>query len=58
MKTFVSGLKIPLIPPLFVNNELVTDFLVKANLFNDVFRENVELSQMAALFVTIRPLKL
>ena len=38
LKTF-NGSKIPLIPPLFVNNEFVTDFLEKANLFNDFFRE-------------------
>ena len=30
---------IPLIPPLLVNNEFVTDFLAKANLFHDFFRE-------------------
>ena len=39
LKTFVNGSKIPLISPLLVNNEFVTDFLVKANLFNDFFRE-------------------
>ena len=39
LKTFVNGSKIPLIPPHLVNNEFVTDFLVKANLFNDFFRE-------------------
>ena len=39
LKTFVNGSNIPLIPPLLVNNEFVTDFLVKANLFNDFFRE-------------------
>ena len=39
LKTFVNGSKIPLIPPLLVNNEFVTDFLEKANLFNDFFRE-------------------
>ena len=39
LKTFVNSSKIPLIPPLLVNNEFVTDFLVKANLFNDFFRE-------------------
>ena len=39
MKTFVNGSKIPLVPPLLVNNEFVTDFLEKANLFNDFFRE-------------------
>ena len=39
LKTFAEGLKIPLIPPLLVNNEFVIDFLVKANLFNDFCRE-------------------
>ena len=39
LKTFVNRWKIPLIPPLLVNNEFVIDFLVKANLFNDFFRE-------------------
>ena len=37
LKTFVNGTKIPLIHPLLVGNQLVTDFLVKANLFNDYF---------------------
>ena len=36
-KTFVNGTKIPLIPPLLVGNQLVSDFLEKANLFNDYF---------------------
>ena len=31
--------KIPLIPPPLVNNEYVTDFLDKGNLFNDFFRD-------------------
>ena len=56
LKTFVNGSKIPLIPPLLVNNEFVTDFLVKANLFNDFIREQCR--PMTALFLTIRPLKL
>ena len=38
-KTFVNGSKIPLIPLLLVNNEFVTHFLVKENLFNVFFRE-------------------
>ena len=40
-KIFVNVSKIPLIPPppLLVNNEFVTDFFVKANLFNEFFRE-------------------
>ena len=38
-KKFVTGSKILLTLPFLVNNELVTDFSVKANLFNDFFRE-------------------
>ena len=34
LKTFVNGTKIPLIPPLLVGNQLVSDFLEKANLFD------------------------
>ena len=37
LKTFVNGTKIPLILPLLVDNKLVTDFLDKANLFNNFF---------------------
>ena len=37
LKTFVNGRKIPLIPPLNVDNKLVTDFKEKARLFNDFF---------------------
>ena len=39
LKTFVNGTKIPLIPPLLVGDQLVTDFLVKANMFNDYFSQ-------------------
>ena len=37
LKTFVNSSKIPLIPPLLADNKLVTDFLDKANLFNNFF---------------------
>ena len=37
LKTFINDSKIPLIPPLLVDNKLVTDFLDKANLFNNFF---------------------
>ena len=37
LKTFVNGTKISLISPLLVGNQLVSDFLEKANLFNDYF---------------------
>ena len=38
-KIFVNVSKFPLILPMLVNNEFVTDFSVKANLFNDFFTE-------------------
>ena len=37
LKSFVNGKNIPLIPPILVNDQLVTNFLEKANLFNDFF---------------------
>ena len=37
LKTFINGTKIPLIHPLSVVNQLVSDFLAKSNLFNDCF---------------------
>ena len=37
LKTFFSGKKIPLIPPLNVGSKLVTDFKKKARLFNEFF---------------------
>ena len=39
LKIFFNGSKVPLIPPLLVNNEFVTDVLDKVNVFNDFFRE-------------------
>ena len=39
LKTFTIRSKIPLIPPLLVGNQLVTEFLVKVNLFNDYFSQ-------------------
>ena len=36
-KTFANDSKIPLIPSLLVENKLVTEFLHKANLFNNFF---------------------
>ena len=37
LKSFYNDSKIPLIPPLFVNNKIESDFTEKANLFNDFF---------------------
>ena len=37
LKRFYDNSKIPLIPPLNVDNKIVSDFTEKANLFNDFF---------------------
>ena len=39
LKSFTNGKKIPLIPPILVKDQLVTDFLEKANLFNEFFTQ-------------------
>ena len=37
LKSFYNDTKVPLTPPLLVNNKIVSDFTKKANLFNDFF---------------------
>ena len=37
LKSFYNGNKIPVIPPFFINNELTSDFKIKANHFNSFF---------------------
>ena len=39
LKTFYNGKKIPLIPPLLVNDKFVTDMKTKADIFNKFFVE-------------------
>ena len=39
LKTFVNGKKIPSIPPLLINGQFITDFLSKANIFNNFFAQ-------------------
>ena len=39
LKTFYNGKKIPLIPPLLVNDKFVTDIKTKADIFNKFFAE-------------------
>ena len=36
LKSFYKGTKIPIIPPILVNNKIVSDFTEKANTFNDI----------------------
>ena len=37
LNSFYKGNRGPLIPPLLINNKIVSDFIEKANLFNDFF---------------------
>ena len=39
LKSFVNGKEIPLIPPILVKDQFVTNFLEKANLFNEFFTQ-------------------
>ena len=39
LKTFVNDKKIPVIPPLLVNSQFITDVSSKANLFNTYFSQ-------------------
>ena len=37
LKTFYNGKKVPIIPPLLINNEIISDFEARANHFNNFF---------------------
>ena len=39
LNTFVKASKIPLIPPLSIDSQIITDLLAKASLFNNFFRK-------------------
>ena len=41
-KILVNGKKIPIIPPLLVNDNFITNFLEKANLFNEFFSKQCQ----------------
>ena len=45
--------KTPIMPPVFVNGELVSEFKQKANLFNNYLLLNVHLLEMAANYQTL-----
>ena len=42
IKTLFNGKKIPVIPPILVNNKLVTNFKDKANIFNHFFSKQCQ----------------
>ena len=39
LKTFANGRKVPVIPPLLINNEFISNFKTKANYFNKFFNQ-------------------
>ena len=41
LKTFYSGTKIPLIPPIIIDNKVITNFTEKANVFNNFLLHDV-----------------
>ena len=50
LKTLYNGNKIPLIPPILVNNKLISNFREKANYFNDFLHLNVLQFLIVALY--------
>jgi len=42
VKTLFNGKKIPVIPPIVSNNQIITDFKAKANIFNKIFQISVQ----------------
>ena len=39
LKTFANGRKVPVTPPLLINNEFISNFKTKANYFNRFFKQ-------------------
>ena len=37
LKTFYNGKKVPIIPPLLIDNKIISDFEAKENYFNNFF---------------------
>ena len=46
LKTFASGRKVPVIPPLLINNEFISNFKTKANYFNRFFNQQCTVISM------------
>ena len=49
LKSFYMGKKIPIIPPLLVDDNLVTNFEAKANIFNDFFSKQCSILDNASV---------
>ena len=53
LKTFYNGKKVPLIPPLFINNKLEPDFKLKANFFNKFFADKCTPIQNNSIYLVL-----
>ena len=56
LKTFLNNKKIPCIPPIYHNNNSITDFKEKAQIFNDFFAKQCTLVENSSKLPT-NPLK-
>ena len=52
LKTFLNNKKIPCIPPMYHNNNYITDFKEKAQTFNDFFAKQCRLVENASKLPT------
>ena len=51
LKTFYNGKKVPLIPPLIINNKLVSDFKRKTDHFNNFFASKCTPIKITAFYL-------
>ena len=56
LRTLWDGKKVPNIPPLLVNNELITEFEAKANIFNKYFANQCTTINNSVLLSTLNHL--
>ena len=52
MQTFLNNKKIPCTPPIYHNNNYITDFKEKAQIFNDYFAKQYTLVENSSKFPT------
>ena len=52
LKTVLNNKKIPCIPPIYHNNNYITDFKEKAQIFNDFFAKQCRLAENSSKIPT------